>query len=191
MERLLSVAESAHRLGIGKTRFFELLKAEELHAVSAWRPHVDSYCRARALRGAAPVANAKPQPPRRVCARAAWGTAMIKICLVTTTDSLDVLIPGEPARRSGMMPPTSASHRHVAAGHAASPPWATAERCGVRAMNAAEIACTLGDARRPGRVWRCLCPLHGGHSLLRATAVKFNLTMAPTTWLPKLLSSPA
>jgi hypothetical protein len=45
-------------------------------------------------------------------------------------------------------------------------------------MNAAEIACALGDARRPGRVWRCLCPLHGGHSLLRATAVKFNLTMA-------------
>src|SRR5262249_19491458 len=108
MERLLSVAESAHRLGIGKTRFFELLKAEELHAVSAWRPHVDSYCRARALRGAAPVANAKPQPPRRVCARAAWGTAMIKICLVTTTDSLDVLIPGEVAHRSKMMPPTSA-----------------------------------------------------------------------------------
>ena len=35
MELLLSVAESAHRLGIGnyKTRFFELLKAEELHAV--------------------------------------------------------------------------------------------------------------------------------------------------------------
>jgi hypothetical protein len=31
---------------------------------------------------------------------------MIKICLVTTTDSLDVLIPGEAARRSGMMPPT-------------------------------------------------------------------------------------
>jgi hypothetical protein len=126
----------------------------------------------------------------RVCARAAWGTAMIKICLVTTTDTLDVLIPGEPARRSGMMPPTSACHRHVAAGHAASPPWATAERCGVRAMNAAEIACALGDARRPGRVWRCLCPLHGGHSLLRATAVKFSLTMAPTAWLPKLLSSP-
>ena len=33
MELLLSVAESARRLGIGKTRFFELLKAEELHAV--------------------------------------------------------------------------------------------------------------------------------------------------------------
>jgi hypothetical protein len=115
---------------------------------------------------------------------------MIKICLVTTTDSLDVLIPGEPARRSDDAG-HQCRHRHVAAGHAASPPWATAERCGVRAMNAAEIACALGDARRPGRVWRCLCPLHGGHSLLRATAVKFNLTMAPTTWLPKLLSSPA
>ena len=44
MELLLSVAESAHRLGIGKTRFFELLKAEELHAVqlggyrSHWMP---------------------------------------------------------------------------------------------------------------------------------------------------------
>jgi len=45
-------------------------------------------------------------------------------------------------------------------------------------MNAAEIACALGDARRPGRVWRCLCPVHGGHSLLGATVVKFNLTMA-------------
>jgi excisionase family DNA binding protein len=33
MELLLSVAETARRLGIGKTRFFELLKAEELHAV--------------------------------------------------------------------------------------------------------------------------------------------------------------
>jgi excisionase family DNA binding protein len=33
MELLLSIAESARRLGIGKTRFFELLKAEELHAV--------------------------------------------------------------------------------------------------------------------------------------------------------------
>jgi hypothetical protein len=48
---------------------------------------------------------AKPQPPRRVCARAAWGTAMIKICLVTTTDRLDVLIPGEAAPIfSGLLP---------------------------------------------------------------------------------------
>ena len=30
---LLSIMESARRLGIGKTRVFELLKAEELHAV--------------------------------------------------------------------------------------------------------------------------------------------------------------
>ena len=30
---LLSITESARRLGIGKTRVFELLKAEELHAV--------------------------------------------------------------------------------------------------------------------------------------------------------------
>ena len=103
---------------------------------------------------------------------------MIKICLVTTTESLDVLIPGEAARRSGMMPPTSAGTGTSRQGNAASPPWATAERCGVRAMNAAEIACALGDARRPGRVWRYLCLLHGGRSLLRAIAVKFNLTMA-------------
>jgi len=118
---------------------------------------------------------------------------MIKICLVTTTDSLDVLIPGEAARRSGMMPPTSAGTGTSRQGNAASPPWATAERCGVRAMNAAEIACALGDARRPGRVWRYLCLLHGGRSLLRAIAVKFNLTMAACNLirLPKLLSSPA
>jgi excisionase family DNA binding protein len=30
---LLSITESARRLGIGKTRVFELLKTEELHAV--------------------------------------------------------------------------------------------------------------------------------------------------------------
>jgi hypothetical protein len=49
----------------------------------------------------------------------------------------------------------------------------------------------FGGARRQGRVWRCLCPLHGGHSLLRAMAVKFNLTMAAYDLirLPKLLSS--
>jgi hypothetical protein len=54
--------------------------------------------------------------------------------------------------------------------------------------DAAEIACVLGGARRQGRVWRCLCPLHGGHSLLRAMAVKFNLTMAAYDLirLPKL-----
>ena len=33
-------------------------------------------------------------------------------------------------------------------------------------MNAAAIAAVLGDARREGRAWRCLCPLHGGHSLV-------------------------
>src|SRR5262245_22075781 len=33
-------------------------------------------------------------------------------------------------------------------------------------MNAAEIACALGDARREGRGWRCCCPLHGGRSLV-------------------------
>ena len=117
---------------------------------------------------------------------------MIKICLVTTTDSLDVLIPGEPARRSGMMPPTSAG---TGTSRQGTPPCRRgrprkAERCGVRAMNAAEIACALGDARRPGRVWRCLCPLHGGHSLLRATAVKFNLTMAPTAGCPSCSAHP-
>jgi putative DNA primase/helicase len=30
----------------------------------------------------------------------------------------------------------------------------------------AQIAATLGQARREGRGWRCLCPLHGGHSLV-------------------------
>ena len=115
---------------------------------------------------------------------------MIKICLVTTTDSLDVLIPGEPAPSFQDDAAHQCRHRHVAAGHAASPPWATAERCGVRAMNAAEIAYALGDARRPARVWRCLCPLHGGHSLLRATAVKFNLTMAPTAGCPSCSAHP-
>jgi hypothetical protein len=33
-------------------------------------------------------------------------------------------------------------------------------------MNAAAMAAALGDARREGRVWRCRCPLHGGHSLV-------------------------
>jgi len=32
-------------------------------------------------------------------------------------------------------------------------------------MNAAEVAVALGKPRREGRRWRCLCPLHGGHSL--------------------------
>ena len=33
-------------------------------------------------------------------------------------------------------------------------------------MTAAEIASTLGSARREGRNWRCCCPLHGGRSLV-------------------------
>jgi putative DNA primase/helicase len=33
-------------------------------------------------------------------------------------------------------------------------------------MKAAYIASALGEARREGRAWRCLCPLHGGHSLV-------------------------
>jgi hypothetical protein len=33
-------------------------------------------------------------------------------------------------------------------------------------MNAAEVAVALGKPRREGRHWRCLCPLHGGHSLI-------------------------
>jgi hypothetical protein len=33
-------------------------------------------------------------------------------------------------------------------------------------MNAAEIACALGDAHREGQGWRCRCPLHGGQSLV-------------------------
>ena len=32
-------------------------------------------------------------------------------------------------------------------------------------MTAAEIASVLGNARREGRDWRCICPMHGGHSL--------------------------
>jgi len=32
-------------------------------------------------------------------------------------------------------------------------------------MNAADVAVALGKPRREGRRWRCLCPLHGGHSL--------------------------
>jgi phage/plasmid primase-like uncharacterized protein len=32
-------------------------------------------------------------------------------------------------------------------------------------MTAAEIAGALGNARREGRNWRCICPLHGGCSL--------------------------
>jgi putative DNA primase/helicase len=32
-------------------------------------------------------------------------------------------------------------------------------------MTAAEIAAALGDARREGRNWRCICPVHGGCSL--------------------------
>jgi phage/plasmid primase-like uncharacterized protein len=32
-------------------------------------------------------------------------------------------------------------------------------------MMAAEVAATLGNARREGRGWRCICPVHGGHSL--------------------------
>ena len=35
-------------------------------------------------------------------------------------------------------------------------------------MTAAEIAAALGDARREGRGWRCLCPVHGGNSLVIA-----------------------
>jgi hypothetical protein len=33
-------------------------------------------------------------------------------------------------------------------------------------MNAADIAVAFGKPRREGRHWRCLCPLHGGHSLI-------------------------
>src|SRR5271169_3474419 len=33
-------------------------------------------------------------------------------------------------------------------------------------MIAAEIAATLGGARREGRGWRCCCPVHGGRSLV-------------------------
>jgi putative DNA primase/helicase len=32
-------------------------------------------------------------------------------------------------------------------------------------MTATEIAAVLGNARREGRGWRCICPLHGGCSL--------------------------
>jgi hypothetical protein len=32
-------------------------------------------------------------------------------------------------------------------------------------MTAAEIAAALGGARREGRNWRCICPVHGGGSL--------------------------
>ena len=32
-------------------------------------------------------------------------------------------------------------------------------------MSAADVARTLGDARREGSRWRCRCPLHGGRSL--------------------------
>jgi putative DNA primase/helicase len=32
-------------------------------------------------------------------------------------------------------------------------------------MSAADIAHTLGDARREGCAWRCRCPLHNGRSL--------------------------
>ena len=35
-------------------------------------------------------------------------------------------------------------------------------------MSAADIAAALGGARREGRQWRCMCPLHGGHSLVLA-----------------------
>jgi putative DNA primase/helicase len=34
-----------------------------------------------------------------------------------------------------------------------------------RRITAADIAYTLGGARREGREWRCRCPLHGGRSL--------------------------
>ena len=32
--------------------------------------------------------------------------------------------------------------------------------------SARELAQTLGKARREGRNWRCICPVHGGHSLV-------------------------
>ena len=32
-------------------------------------------------------------------------------------------------------------------------------------MNAADIAHTVGDARREARGWCCRCPLHGGRSV--------------------------
>jgi hypothetical protein len=32
-------------------------------------------------------------------------------------------------------------------------------------MDAADVAFAFGKPRREGRRWRCLCPLHGGHSL--------------------------
>jgi putative DNA primase/helicase len=32
-------------------------------------------------------------------------------------------------------------------------------------VSAAEVAAALGNARREGCNWRCICPLHGGHSL--------------------------
>jgi hypothetical protein len=35
-------------------------------------------------------------------------------------------------------------------------------------MTAAKIAAALGNARREGRDWRCLCPVHGGRSLALA-----------------------
>jgi hypothetical protein len=34
------------------------------------------------------------------------------------------------------------------------------------AMSAADIAYTLGEARREGNGWRCRCPVHGGRSLV-------------------------
>jgi putative DNA primase/helicase len=33
-------------------------------------------------------------------------------------------------------------------------------------MTAATIAAACGNARREGRDWRCICPVHGGHSLM-------------------------
>ena len=66
MELLLSIAESARRLGIGKTRIFEILKAEQLHAVRLGGRTLIPIAELERFRGAAPAANAKPQPPRRV-----------------------------------------------------------------------------------------------------------------------------
>ena len=41
-----------------------------------------------------------------------------------------------------------------------------AHRNRAAAMTAEQIARRLGGARREGRNWRCICPLHGGRSLM-------------------------
>ena len=47
-------------------------------------------------------------------------------------------------------------------------------------MSAADVAFALGKSRREGRRWRCLCPLHGGHSLTLADSTNGKLLF--TCW---------